>query len=311
MIPLEWIEAAAVRIAPHITHTPLFYDAEHDFFIKWESYQVTGSFKTRGALNKVLALQNWERAMGLVTASAGNHGQGVALAGELTGSKVNVFVPHDATPRKVQAMRARGAEVHFVDGGYAQAESAGQAFAAQHSATWVSPYNDGLVIAGQGTLGLETLSELPPLTNPVWVIPAGGGGLLSGVGAVLAARSSGARLVGVQPQNSPFFYELWHGRSQANIVETPTLADGLAGAIEETALTIPLARQLAHAMALVTEDELAAAVRFAWQRYGEPIEPSGAAGLAAALFGKVSQRPAVILVTGGNIQPELHAQLVK
>ncbi|GAB4401153.1 MAG: hydroxyectoine utilization dehydratase EutB [Anaerolineales bacterium] len=311
MIPIEWLDEAAQRIAPHITHTPLFYDGEHDFFIKWESYQVTGSFKARGALNKVLALQDWERDMGLVTASAGNHGQGVALAGELTGCKVTVFVPHDATPRKIDAMRTRGAVVHLVEGGYAQAESAGRAFADQHAATWVSAYNDGLVIAGQGTVGLETLAELPPLANSSWVVPTGGGGLLSGIGAGLTARAPGSRLVGVQPQNSPFFYELWHGRSQAHIRETPTLAEGLAGAIEETALTIPLARQLAHDMVLVTEAELAAAVRFAWQRYGEPIEPSGAAGLAAVLSGKVLQRPAVVVVTGGNIQPELHAQLVK
>jgi threonine dehydratase len=121
VIPSEWFELANSRISPHVVRTPLTYDAQRDLFLKWENHQVTGSFKARGALNKVLALEDWERVAGLVAASAGNHGQGVALAGRLTGAQVEVFVPVGAVPEKVEAIRRLGGDVHFVDGGYGQA----------------------------------------------------------------------------------------------------------------------------------------------------------------------------------------------
>src|SRR3990172_4839021 len=116
MIPLEWINQAAERIAPHIRHTPVTYDPANEIYIKWENRQVTGSFKIRGALNKVLILQDWELERGLVTASAGNHGQGLALAGKLAGAPVKIFCSEHAVPAKIEAMRAMGAEVNLVEG---------------------------------------------------------------------------------------------------------------------------------------------------------------------------------------------------
>src|SRR5690606_6892457 len=155
--PFIWLQEAARRIAPHIRVTPLMHDAENDLYLKWENQQVTGSFKARGAINKVLLLQDWEREQGLVTASAGNHGQGLALAGKIVGAPVTIFASEHASPKKVAAMRALEAEVRLVPGGYGEAEQAGVEYARQHNATWVSPYNDGQVIAGQGTLALEAL----------------------------------------------------------------------------------------------------------------------------------------------------------
>ncbi|MEW5868655.1 MAG: pyridoxal-phosphate dependent enzyme [Chloroflexota bacterium] len=316
MIPYAWFEEAQKRIAPHIRVTPLEYDAARDIYLKWESQQVTGSFKVRGALNKVLALQEWERQCGLVAASAGNHGQGLALAGKLAGAAVTIFASEHAVPAKVAAMRSLGATVELVPGGYGEAEQAGLAFAAHTQATWVSPYNNGLVIAGQGTLGLETLRQLPALSASTWVVPVGGGGLIAGIAAALhsseaAARIGQTRLVAVQSQASPFFHAIYHRGSQAGVDELPSLADGLAGPLEPDALTIPIIRRLVDDFILVSEAQIAEAIRFAWTQYQQRIEGSAAAALAAVLSGGVTSRPAVVIISGGNIQPEIHAQIVK
>lgn len=308
MIPSEWLDQAALRIAPHIRRTLLENDAELNLYLKWENQQVTGSFKVRGALNKVLTLEPWEYAAGLVTASAGNHGQGVALAGRLINAPVVVYVSNCASPSKVEAMRHLGADVQLVDGGYEMAERTALRVANTYQQTWISPYNDGQVIAGQGTLGLEIAAELPPDSTQTWVVPVGGGGLLAGIGAVLERFPSRPRLIGVSPAASAFMYALYKHGDQNGVRDDPTLADGLSGAVEVGALTIHLVKKYADDLILVSESEIGQAIMFAWHRFKERIEGSAAVALAAALSGKVKP-PAVIVITGGNIQPELHAEL--
>lgn len=310
MIPPDWIEQAARRIAPYIRHTPTTYDAELDLYLKWENQQVTGSFKVRGALNKVLALQPWEREAGLVTASAGNHGQGVALAAQKVGTTAVVFVPAHATPAKVAAVRALGAEVRFVPGGYEQAEQAAMEYARREGKTWVSPYNDPQVIAGQGTLGKEILADVSPARPRTFVIPVGGGGLLAGIGAALEMQMMRPRLIGVNAEASAFMYSLYHRGTQEGVLDLPTLADGLSGAVEADSVTIPLVRKYADDFIQVSEAEIGRAIAFAWHRYGQKVEGSGAVGLAAFLAGKVPP-PALVVISGGNIQPEVHAELCR
>jgi len=149
MITYEWVLEASQRIKGKLVVTPLTYDSELEIYLKWENQQVTGSFKARGALNKILALTDWERAQGLVTASAGNHGLGVALAAKETGAKALVFTSDHAVPLKLQKMRDLGAEIQLVKGGYTDAEAKAIQYANIHGMTWISPYNDGQVIAGQ------------------------------------------------------------------------------------------------------------------------------------------------------------------
>ena len=310
MIPYEWLQQAADRIAPHIRHTPLTYDARHDLFLKWENHQVTGSFKARGAVNKVLSLQPWERERGLVAASAGNHGQGVALAGDLTGASVTIFCSEQAVASKIAAMRALGADVRLVAGGYGEAEHAGLDYSAASGAIWISPYNDSQVIAGQGTLGLEIGQELPSLADSTWVVPAGGGGLVSGIGAALEQISPRPRLVAVQSEASAFLHAIFHHGDLESVIDLPTLADGLAGPVENGSVTIPLVRHLVDDFVLVSEAEIQRAIGYAWKTYGEVIEGSAAAALACVLSGKVAARPAVVVLSGGNIQPEVHAMLI-
>jgi threonine dehydratase len=303
MIPYEWLEQARERIAPFIHRTPVTYDSQNDLYLKWENHQVTGSFKARGALNKILSLPDWELELGIVTASAGNHGQGVALAGRMKQASVKVFVSEHALPNKIQAMRDLGAEINFVLGGYAEAESAGIAYAKATGATWVSPYNDGMVIAGQGTIALEALSDLPASTSTTWLIPAGGGGLVSGIGSVFQELRPRPRLVAVQSEASPFLHAIYHQGTQEGVVELPSLADGLAGPVEDGSVTIPMVMNVVDDIILVTEDEIRRAIKYAWNIYRERIEGSAAVTLAAVLSGRVPNRPAVVILTGGNINP--------
>jgi threonine dehydratase len=323
VIPREWITTARERIAAHTVQTPLTHDAHRGLFLKWENRQVTGSFKARGALNKVLSLEDWERAAGLVTASAGNHGQGVALAGRLTISAVEVFVPAHAVPSKVDSMRALGAAVQFVEGGYAEAESAARKYAQDEHRTFISPYNDGQVVAGQGTIALEIIDQLAATAQVTpaghrqslsdiacWIVPTGGGGLISACGAALADLRPRPMLIGVQPEASAFTHSLYHRNTQQDVQDNPTLADGLSGGIEDDSLTIPMMRRYVDDMLLVSEEAIATAIAFAWRVYREKIEGSAAVALAAALEGPVNIRPCVVILTGGNIQPEVFEEIV-
>jgi threonine dehydratase len=208
-------------------------------------------------------------------------------------------------------MRALGAEVLFVKGGYGEAEQAGLLYAEKMGATWVSAYNDGQVIAGQGTIGLEVLGDRDELADYTWVVPAGGGGLISGIGTILNQKKPSSQLVAVQAMASPFLHALYHSGSQASVEDLPTLADGLAGTVESKSLTIPLVSRLVNEFNLVSEEEIAQAIAYTWYRHGERIEGSGAAGLAAVLTNKIPARPAVVVVSGGNIQPEVHARIIE
>ncbi len=309
MIPFEWLDQARGRIEAHIRRTPLTYDARRMIHIKWENHQITGSFKARGAFNKVLSLEAWEREAGLVAVSAGNHGQGVALAAQMSGTNVEVFVPEGAVINKVEAMRRLGADVHFVAGGYTEAEAAGHAYALENQKTWISPYNDGQVIAGQGTIALEVLADMPAGVQ-TWVVPVGGGGLISGIGAALRNISPRPRLIGVQSEASAFAYNLFRRGTQEGVQDLPTLGDGLSGAVEEDSVTIPMMREFVDDMLLVSEEQIAQAIAFAWYEYGEKIEGSSAVTLAALASDLLDQRPALAVITGGNIQPEVHAEIL-
>jgi threonine dehydratase len=311
MIPYTWLEQAYERISPFILKTPFTYDDQNRLYIKWENHQVTGSFKARGALNKILALQEWELERGLVTASAGNHGQGVALAGRMKHAHVIVFASDHAKQNKLQAMRELGAEIHLIPGGYGEAEQAGISYANATGATWISPYNDGMIIAGQGTIALEIMNELPDPYSVTWIIPAGGGGLVSGIVCALQVLKPPPRLFAVQSEASSFLYHIFHHGTQNGVVELPSIADGLAGPVEEGSVTIPIVKNYVTDFILVSETEIRHAIKYAWFTYHEKIEGSAAASLAATLSGKVFAKPALVVLTGGNITPEDHAQIIK
>ncbi len=311
-LSLESLRRAGERIRPHVRMTPVRQAPELGLWVKCENRQFTGSFKLRGALNKILGLSVSSRRETLVAASAGNHGLGVAWAARLRQAPATIVVPQGAVQAKVDAIRELGADVLVVEGGYAQAEKLGQQLAQDTSAVWISPYNDLEVIAGQGTIGLEVAEqlELASEEGEGWqvFVPVGGGGLICGVAAALKRLSPRARLIGVQTTNSPHLHAYFHGGDMKRVVERPTLADGLAGGVEAEAVTLELVRALVDDFVLVDELAIENAIRWADKRLGEVIEPSAAAALAACLGQPETGRRLVIL-SGGNIAPSLLARV--
>jgi threonine dehydratase len=300
-------ERAKTLLQPLVRETPLRPTEIPGLFLKCEHEQLTGSFKVRGALNKVLQLSYEERGRGLVAASAGNHGLGVAYAALKTHAKATIVVPDDAVQPKVDGIRALGGEVIAVPGGFGAAEARGRELAEERQAVWVSPYNDLLVIEGQGTLGLEIDHQLKSASDERGAcevyVPVSGGGLACGVG--LALKEVGAyRVVGVQTSAAPYMAAFYSGDDPETVRETPTLADGLAGPVERGSVTFDLLRDALDDMRVVSEAELREALELAWREFGVLVEPSAAVPLAAAL--KIDgDRRRVVILSGGNLAPQL------
>jgi len=298
------VEQAARLLAEYLPASPLHWVPRGRIVLKDESRLPTGSFKVRGALNRVLTDAERARRSGVVAASAGNHGMGVAYAARLVGAAATIVVPQAAVAVKVSGIRALGAEVITADGGYAAAEGLGQRLAMQRGAVWVSPYNDPRVIAGQGVVAIELLRQLEKAGQEALdevYVPVGGGGLIVGIGLVLSQRSPMTRLVGAQPEASPFMAVAFGGGDRRGVIERPTAADGLAGDVEDGSLTIPLVRQVVDAMVLVSERQICEAAAWAWQQAALRIEPSAAVALAAALAH--GQGSSAVILSGGNADP--------
>ncbi len=309
MISQQSIVEAVARLDDKIIKTPLTFDPALNVYLKWENHQKTGAFKVRGALNKILGLESWEQERGLVAASAGNHGLGVAYAARLVGAKATVFIPESSVPNKEQKIREYDATVNKVKGDYAAAEKEAQSFAIKKGATWISPYNDPFVIAGHATLGYEIIQELSVFDAKSCLVPVSGGGLISGIGAAFDELAAPIRLIGVQAENSAYFYSLYHFGNYNAVVEHASIADGLTGAVERNSITIPLVRTMLDDFILVNEKEIEQAIAYAWFQYHEVLEGSAAVPLAAILSKKVKAEKAILIVSGGNIRKEVHQEI--
>jgi threonine dehydratase len=302
---LEDVRAAGRLLAGVVRRTPLERsDALSeltgvDVHLKLEGLQRTGSFKLRGAYNVVALLPPRERARGLVTASAGNHGQGVALAARLLGARAVVFVPEDAPQAKQRRIARFGGELRRVPGGFDDAHAAAVAFAAETGAVFISAFSDPAVTAGQGTVALELFDELPGLRTIV--APVGGGGLIGGVGVVARALGRGVRVVGVQTdQTSAMHASLAAGRPTSTRYG-PTLCEGLSGDVDERALA--LARAVIDEVVLVSEDAVRRAIRWLYGEEGVVAEGSAAVGVAALLERAIPglEGPVAVVLTGSNL----------
>jgi threonine dehydratase len=273
-------------------------------WLKLENEQVTGSFKARGGGHKLASLSAEARALGVVTASSGNHGAGVAHAGAAMGCPVMVFVPEGADASKVARIRALGADVQTHGTDCVQTEAHARAWAAQHGRIYVSPYNDLEVVAGQGTIGLELLEQVPDLARVY--IAVGGGGLISGVGSYLKTVRPDIEVVACSPARSPAMHECLEA---GHIIDVPcddTLSDATAGGVEPDAVTFGLCQAVIDRSELVSEQEIADAMRAIHQTLGIGIE--GAAGVAMATYLREQSRhkdePCAVIICGGNIAPE-------
>jgi threonine dehydratase len=305
---VEEIERAAGRIAPHVLHTPLFSSVYlnglngGEVFLKLESEQYTGSFKARGALNKVLSMSAAEKAGGLVTASTGNHAQGFARALTLSGDKGLIFLPENAEPSKVEALKHYDVELACYGNSCVETELHAKAQAAEKGMVWVSPYNDPMIIAGQGTIGKEILEDMPEVD--VVLATIGGGGMMSGVASWIKSHRPQTRIIGCLPENAPEMY-LSAKKGEIVMLEDPpgTLSDGSAGGCEPGAVTFDLCCELVDDYILQTVMQIAEAIRWMADKHHKIIE--GAAGVALGAFMNNAERfrgeKVAIVICGANI----------
>lgn len=316
-LQLADVQAAARRLLNRIHRTPVIVSQSFDdatgcqVFFKCENLQRAGSFKIRGALNKLLTLTDAERARGVVAFSSGNHAQGVALAARLVGSTAVVCMPSDAPALKLEATRAYGAEVVFYDRLKDDREAMGRRLAAETGRVLVPPFDDDAVMAGQGTAALELLRDVPSLD--ALVTPVGGGGLMAGCSTVARALFPGMRIVGVETETANDTYLSLQRGERVTIPPPPTIADGIR-TTTPGALTFPVLRANGVEVALIGDDAVRAAVRFLALRARLVVEPTGAVG-AAALLARALRLPrgtrVGVVVSGGNIDPELLVEILK
>ena len=302
--------AAARRLEGVARRTPLerSHALDGEVFLKLEGLQRTGSFKLRGAYNHVATLPPETRARGLVTASAGNHGQGVALAARILGARARVFVPADAPETKRRRIERFGAELVRVEGGYDDAQAAAEAHAAETGAAFVHAYSDPMTVAGQGTVALEVLGELPTLHT--LVVPVGGGGLANGCGIVARALAPGARVVGVQTHETAAMHASLAAGALCCPPQGQTLCEGLSG--ETDARSLELARRVVDEVVLVSEDAVRRAMRWLFVEEGVVAEGSAAVAVAALLEGAVSapQGPVAVILSGSNVDAARMAEVL-
>ncbi len=305
-VTLDDLLAARERIAPYIHRTPLLSSrmlgsmSGTDLWLKAEVLQRTGSFKIRGALNSVLQLTEEQRARGIIAFSAGNHGQGVAQAAGLVGARCVIFAPETAPSLKVAAMRGYGAEVRFAPS-MAEIESLMDIYRQEHGLHYIHPFGDHATIAGQGTLGLELVEDLPDVDAVVTGV--GGGGLLAGIAVALRALRPECRVVGAEPEGAPTVYAALRAGGPVPLPRIATLADGLAAA-RTAPLTFQVIRQLVDDVVLISEDQIRQALVTVLQRAKLVVEPAGVAGVAAILAGVAGIEPGsrvIAVLSGGNI----------
>ncbi|MFN8487507.1 MAG: hydroxyectoine utilization dehydratase EutB [Caldilineaceae bacterium] len=306
-ITLRDIYLARQRIAGLVRRTPLVqsYTLSRqtgvNVYLKLENLQETGAFKIRGAANRLLSLTMEEQKRGVVTVSTGNHGRAVAFVAQKLGMRAVICVPALVLPHKVEAMRQLGAEVVIQGKTQDEAEENALRLQAKQGLTMVSPFDDPYIIAGQGTIGLELLEDLPQIDT--LIAPLSGGGLMGGIALVLKTASQAIRVIGASQALGPAMYLSLQAGRLVPVVEEKTLADSLMGGIGlENHFTFDLCQRLVDEIVLLTEAEIAATMIFALQQEHQVVEGGGSVAIGAVLHNRVATlgRNIVIVVSGGN-----------
>ena len=305
------ISDAEKRIRPFILETPLLRSNylsslnKGNTYLKLESEQHTGSFKARGALNKILSLSKDDKENGLVTASTGNHALGFSRALSVSGDKGAIYLPTNAVPSKVQALEEYGVELNFHGEGCLDAELHAKRMAKERNMIWVSPYNDIEVMSGQGTIACELSRQLPNVDVVLACI--GGGGMIGGIATWIKEKHPHVKIIGCLPENSPEMY-LSVQKGEVVSLDKPmeTLSDGSAGGLESDSITFDICKELIDDYVLVSEGEIASAIRIVANKHHKIIE--GAAGVAVGAFIKLAKqligKNVAIVVCGSNIPIE-------
>ena len=295
MIGPSDIEAAAKRIAGAIRRTPMLRAEQcaapatgADLWLKLECLQPTGSFKARGVANKLLTTPRETLTRGIVTASGGNHGLAVARAARLAGVTATIFAPETVNREKVEKIRKWGAEVRIVGTLWDESNRAAEAFAEGSGAVLFHPFADPAVIAGQGTLGLEILEQLPDVETILVAI--GGGGLIAGLATAVKAKKPDVRIVGIEPVGAPTLYDSLAAGRVVRLAEVTTRVATMACGMTE-AINFEIIRRTVDEIVLVTDEEMLDAARWLWFEFGLAADLSGAAAAAALRSGRVATKP--------------------
>lgn len=301
MLQLADVALAHYRIAPYLTPTPLEKTPGlgEAVWLKLENTNKTHSFKVRGALNAMLALDEKERARGIVACSSGNHAQGIAHAAYLLNASARVLMPVHTPRRKVEGVRQFGAEAVLYGETYDEAEEEARRLEKSEGLTFISPYNDPDVIAGAGTVGLEIVEQLPDVARVI--VPISGGGLISGIAVAVKALRPQAEIIGVCAQSAPTMYNMLYDTAYPQVWDT--LAEALSGDIELKAMTIDITQRLVDQVVLVSEAAIAEAMRWLLFDAGWVVEGGGAVGVAALQSGVIEAdaRPTAVVISGGNM----------
>jgi threonine dehydratase len=316
IVPADAVRAARARIARRVHRTPLRESvaltarAGHPVLLKLEHHQTTGSFKLRGATNALMALPPERRARGVAAASTGNHGRALAHAARALGIRAVICMSSLVPANKLRAVEAAGGEIRIVGRSQDDAQAEVDRLEAEEGLTPIPPFDHADVIAGQGTIGLEIAEEVPEAACVL--VPLSGGGLISGIAAAIKAELPRARVVGVSMERGAAMVASLRAGRPVIVEELPTLADSLGGGIGlANRHTFAMTRALVDDTILVTEEEIAAAIRFAYREEGEVLEGAAAVGIAAILAGR--HRPAgptVLVLSGRNIDMEAHRRLI-
>lgn len=322
MLTLELIREAHAHIKERVHRTPVITSRSFDeaaaqasgqkdrrVFFKCENLQRAGAFKFRGATNKILSLTKEEKRRGVVAFSSGNHAQAVALAAREAGTRAVIIMPEDAPKSKIAATRGYGAEVHFFDRQREDRETVTRNIAERDNLVLVPPYDDYLIMAGQGTCALELLEDVPDLD--CLVVPCSGGGLFAGTSTVVKALNPEARCFPVEPETGNDTLLSIKAGKRVEIPPPPTIADG-ARVQSPGALTFPITQRNAEEVLTVSDAELVEALRFILLRMKLLVEPTGALAAAALLSGKLppGARKVGVVLSGGNVDPEMLARLL-
>ena len=314
MVTLDNVYRASQVLKSVVRKTDIIYapklrtDAE--IYLKTENLQVTGSFKVRGAYYKMSRLTAEEKARGVVACSAGNHAQGVALAARENGIKAVICLPDGAPISKIEATKSYGAEVCLVPGVYDDAYNKALSLRDEEGYTFIHPFNDELVIAGQGTIALEIIDQLPNLDAVI--VPIGGGGLISGIAYTIKSINPDVKVYGVQAAGAPSMYKSVKDGQIEQLDKVSTIADGIA-VKKPGDLTYEICSKYVDEIVTVTDDEISAAILALMEQQKLVTEGAGAVAVAAAMFGKldIAGKKVVCLLSGGNIDVTILSRVIK
>lgn len=312
-IDINHIKDAKKALKPFIKKTTLKYSnflsslCQGTIYLKLENTQLSHSFKIRGAFNKILHLTPEEKQKGIITCSSGNHGLATAIAAKKLDIAAKIVIPETTPRKKVDKIKKYNVDL-LLYGDYDEAEQKALELAHEEGKTYISPYNDPDIIAGQGTIGLEILEEFPEVENVL--IPIGGGGLISGIATTIKNKNRAIEVIGAQSEASPVMYEsLKAGKilKSEEVKIQDSIADGLSGGIEEGSITFTIIQKNVNKVILVKEESIKEAIRLLWEKDSQVVEGAGAVGPAVVIENKeqFKNKKTVIIISGGNINDEL------